>query len=137
MLLSILPVTLFSALSAASAIPVRSTGNPALTWHVSNFSTGCSPGGCIYNFNIAGIGTENTPGFNTTCSGNDVQDGYNPCADKHVRAQLNPHTYPEWNLKVKHVWFDEVGEYMSIGQVNITSPADAFKIPVRQQYGVG
>lgn len=138
-------VVLFAALSAASANHVRgnghgcnSQGSRALTWHVSNFTTGCSPGGCVFDLSILAFGTKNTPGFNTTCSGTDEQDGYKPCADKNVRAQLNPLLYPEWNVKVKHVWMDNVGgEFESVGETNVTSGTKAFKIPVGLEYGVG
>lgn len=137
--LSFLSLALFSTLGFSSIIPAREAngGNPALTWHVSNFTTGCSPGGCVYDFNIRGVETDNTPGFDTKCSGNDEQDGYKPCDNRHVRAQMNPHTYPEWNIKVKHVWTDEVGEYMTIGEANVTAPSPAFEMKVTQNYGVG
>lgn len=136
---TILPLTLLSALSlsSASAIPARAKDSPALTWHVSDFTTGCSPGGCVYHFNIAGVETPNTPGFDTRCSGTDTQDGYKACDDKHVLATLNPKTYPVWNVQVKHAWTGDLGRDYTTGQANVTAEMEKFDIPVSQEYGVG
>ena len=137
--LTFLPVALLSTLglASASAIPARANGSPALTWHVSNLTTGCSPGGCTYKFNIKGVETENTPGFDTTCSGTDTQKDYKACDDKEVRAIIKPETYPMWNIQVKHVWDGGIGEHMTIGKTNVTANTAKFEIPVSQQYGVG
>lgn len=134
-----LPLALLSALSltSASVIPARANGNPALTWHVSDFSTGCSPGGCIYNFDIKGIETENTPGFETHCTGSDTQESYKACDDGHVLATLNPETYPVWNVQVKHAWTGDLGRDYATGQKNITADTQNFDIPVSHAYGVG
>lgn len=127
----------FISLTSARAIPLaRSRNSPALTWHVSDFDTGCSPGGCTYKFHILGVETPNTPGFDTVCQGTDEQDGYKACDDKHVSAKLNPKTYPEWNVQVKHAWAHGSAEYSALGQANISVPIQQFKINVTEEYGV-
>ncbi|PYI08269.1 hypothetical protein BO78DRAFT_395878 [Aspergillus sclerotiicarbonarius CBS 121057] len=135
-LLAYLPLAL-STLGLTSASPIRRAESPALTWHVSNFTTGCSPGGCTYNFNIFGIATANTPGFNTTCSGTDTTSDLTSCADPLVRSRVQPETYPQWNIRVEHAWTEPGDmEFYDFGETNVTSPARLFTIPVTEEYGV-
>ncbi|BDD59244.1 hypothetical protein MPDQ_000197 [Monascus purpureus] len=117
------------------AAAVRRNADPTI-WHVSNFSTGCSPAGCTYHFNIFSPATSNTPGFNTTCSGTDLQEENHSCADPTVKSTLRPLLGP-WNVTVLHNWVTpEDAEYWAIGQANITSGTTDFTIRVTQQYGV-
>ncbi|EAW14056.1 uncharacterized protein ACLA_070890 [Aspergillus clavatus NRRL 1] len=120
----------------ASAVPLSQTPNPALTWHVSDFSTGCSPGGCVYRFNILGIAAPNTPGFNTTCNGTDVQEDYAFCQDKHIKANVIPLPYPLWKVDAIHAWFKSGAEFYAEGSANVTSSMENFTIPVTRTYGV-
>ncbi|RAL17712.1 uncharacterized protein BO97DRAFT_334202 [Aspergillus homomorphus CBS 101889] len=131
-----------STLSLTSASPISYPSrrdSAALTWHVSNFTTGCSPGGCVYNFNILGIATKNTPGFNTTCSGTtDSSDDLISCQDHLVKSRVKAEPYPLWNVRVEHVWLRSGGEaeFFAFGETNVTSSTPRFTIPVTEEYGV-
>ncbi|GAB1204862.1 hypothetical protein BDV32DRAFT_127922 [Aspergillus pseudonomiae] len=126
-----------SALNLASALPLhRLDTSPALSWHVSNFNTGCSPGGCVYNFNITGVASQNTPGFQTHCSGTNVQDDYAFCDDKLVKAKVVSQLYPVWTVHVQHAWFQGEAEFYALGHANVTSTQKNFTIPVTEVYGV-
>ncbi|KAI9368409.1 hypothetical protein BJX61DRAFT_546562 [Aspergillus egyptiacus] len=107
--------------------------NPALTWHVSDFDIGCSPGGCIYNFNILGIASENTPGFNTTCHGTTMDEDYVECKDKEVLSQVAPQGYTNYTVDVQHRWRKgQFAAFYAVGGVNVTSEQRNFKIPVEE-----
>ncbi|KNG80868.1 dual specificity phosphatase, catalytic domain protein [Aspergillus nomiae NRRL 13137] len=122
-----------SALNLASALPLhRLDTSPALSWHVSNFNTGCSPGGCVYNFNITGVASQNTPGFQTHCSGTNVQDDYAFCDDKLVKAKVVSQLYPVWTVHVQHAWFHGEAEFYALGHANVTSTQKNFTIPVTE-----
>lgn len=137
-LTSVFSFALLSTLSIAAPFRTlsKSSPSPALTWHVSDFTAGCSPGGCVYNFHIAGVATPNTPGFNTTCSGTTGKDEYQPCRDQQIRATVKPETPPQWNVDVQHGWTKDEAEFWAVGNANTTAPAKSFKIPVSEQYGV-
>jgi hypothetical protein len=109
--------------------------NPALTWHVSNFNTGCSPGGCVYRFDILGIATKNTPGFNTTCNGTDVETDYTFCRDIYVKSKVTALGSPMWKVEVLHAWFKPGAEFYAEGSANVTSSMRNFTIPVTDTYG--
>ncbi|KAE8148439.1 hypothetical protein BDV25DRAFT_131216 [Aspergillus avenaceus] len=126
-----------SILSFAAALPLhRLNHSPALFWHVSDFNTGCSPGGCTYDFNITGIASKNTPGFKTHCSGTSVQDDLVFCDDKHVKAKVAPRLYPAWTVQVQHAWLQGEAEFYAGGTANVTSTMKNFTIPVTEVYGV-
>ncbi|RDW90435.1 uncharacterized protein DSM5745_02210 [Aspergillus mulundensis] len=114
--------------------------NPALTWHVSHFALGCSPGGCVYSFNILGHASQNTPGFNTTCNGTSTQDDYAPCKDAGILAQIEPATYPNWTVSVEHQWREGMfEEFYAFGEKNVSVASNStgtFTIPVGSVYGV-
>ncbi|OJJ01510.1 hypothetical protein ASPVEDRAFT_52439 [Aspergillus versicolor CBS 583.65] len=149
---NIVPValSLFASASAsvyavpptAMRIPMRNAAadptNPALTWHASNFTLGCSPGGCAYNFNIQGLSSQNTPGFNATCNGTSTQEDYAPCNDKGVLAKINPTPKSEnWTLHVEHTWRKPGNAaFYAFGEQNVTSSTKQFKISVKDVYGV-
>ncbi|GIJ88846.1 hypothetical protein Asppvi_007774 [Aspergillus pseudoviridinutans] len=111
------------------------TVNPALTWHVSNFYTGCSPEACDYRFDIMGITTPNTPGFNTTCNGTDVETDYSFCRDKHIKAKVTALKPRGWKVEVMHAWFKPGAEFYAEGSANVTSTMRNFTIPVTDTYG--
>ncbi|KAB8074451.1 hypothetical protein BDV29DRAFT_201330 [Aspergillus leporis] len=126
-----------SVLSLVSALPLhRLSVSPALVWHVADFSTGCSPGGCVYNFNITGVASQNTPGFHTHCSGTNVQKDFVFCDDKHVKAKVVTQLYPAWTVEVQHAWFHGQAEFYASGRANVTSTLKNFTIPVTEVYGV-
>ncbi|KAL5051552.1 hypothetical protein BDW71DRAFT_55697 [Aspergillus fruticulosus] len=141
-LLSLTTTTTASLPQSAYRMPARTADptNPALTWHVSQFDLGCSPGGCVYSFNILGHASENTPGFNTTCNGTSTQDDYAPCKDKGVLAHIEPATYPNWTVSVEHQWREGMfEEYYAFGERNVSVAGNStrsFTIPVTSVYGV-
>ncbi|KAL4876062.1 hypothetical protein BJY04DRAFT_200521 [Aspergillus karnatakaensis] len=144
--LSLLAASPASASAAASNIPASARRipdrtadptNPALTWHVSGFDVGCSPGGCVYNFNIYGVASPNTPAFNTTCNGTSLEKDYVECKDPGVLSQLVPQQYPNWTIKAQHSWREGAwSEYYALGEKNVTSGTKVFTIPVTEVYGV-
>ncbi|QKX64326.1 uncharacterized protein TRUGW13939_11500 [Talaromyces rugulosus] len=99
---------LLAALATASPIMMRrsvdiTTSNTNTSiWPVSNFDVGCSPAACEYNFVVTRPAGPNNPGFNTTCTGNDLDKEYQACADKSVTAKMIPREYPVWEIDVKH-----------------------------------
>ncbi|KAG2413285.1 hypothetical protein HFD88_002474 [Aspergillus terreus] len=136
-LTSLLAVALSTLAAAVPVTPGARADSPSLTWHVSNFDTGCSPGGCVYTFNIFGVASQNTPGFNTHCNGTTTTsdgDDYALCDDKHVKAQVVAKPYPVWNVKAQHSWFTNQGEaeFFALGQTNVTSSIKNFTIPVTE-----
>ncbi|GES57049.1 dual specificity phosphatase catalytic domain protein [Aspergillus terreus] len=136
-LTSLLAVALSTLAAAVPVTPGARADSPSLTWHVSNFDTGCSPGGCVYTFNISGVASQNTPGFNTHCNGTTTTsdgDEYTLCDDKHVKAQVVTKPYPVWNVKAQHSWFTNQGqaEFFALGQTNVTSSIKNFTIPVTE-----
>ncbi|GKZ40129.1 hypothetical protein AbraIFM66950_002499 [Aspergillus brasiliensis] len=139
-LLNYLPVALTTLGLTASASPLRRADSPALTWHVSNFTTGCSPAACTYSFNIYGVATANTPGFNATCTGSSNSNSTTlaKCGNNsQVLSRMQPATYPEWNIRVEHAWTEPGDmEFYAFGEANVTSPTPQFIIPVTQEYGV-
>ncbi|KAE8350098.1 hypothetical protein BDV28DRAFT_151253 [Aspergillus coremiiformis] len=120
----------FSALHLASARSAhRLQNNPALSWHVDDYSAGCSTGGCVYNFDITGIATQNTPGFQTHCSGTNTQEDFAPCDDKNVKAKVLSQLHPMWTVEVQRAWFRGDSEFYAEGQVNVTPSQNNFTIP--------
>ncbi|KAL2832959.1 hypothetical protein BDW59DRAFT_138971 [Aspergillus cavernicola] len=124
---------------SAHRVPLRADPtNPSLTWHVSAFDIGCSPGGCVYSFNIAGVASQNTPGFNTTCNGTSTEHNYVECKDTGVLSQVVPQGYPNWTVQAQHHWREGAyADYYAVGALNITQgTGEKFDIPVAEVYGV-
>ncbi|KAL2014425.1 hypothetical protein VTN00DRAFT_1950 [Thermoascus crustaceus] len=129
-------LALLSSVALISATPMIHARDPQ-SWEVTGFETGCSPGGCIYKFNISGAaGPQNAPAFNTTCQGTDVANRYQPCNDSSVSANLIPLGSPIWGVQVKHEWTSGTGRFTALGDVNITAGTTSFRVPVTQQFGV-
>lgn len=138
-LTTILSAALLSSLSIAAPFKTlsKSKPNPALTWHVSNFNTHCSPDSdCLYTFHIAGLGTANTPGFNTTCAGVTGKDSYQPCHNPQVSAIVDSEHLPLWSVDVQHTWIKGEAQFWADGSANATAPSKRFDITVDEQYGV-
>ncbi|PYH91346.1 hypothetical protein BO71DRAFT_51857 [Aspergillus ellipticus CBS 707.79] len=134
--LTLLPLAL-STLGLVSASPIRREDNPALTWHVSNFNTVHTAVGYNYTFNIYGVATQNTPGFNTTCTGSNATTDLAACADPLIKSRIQADPFPVWNVRVEHEWIKSGDmEFYTYGEQNVTSPAPRFTIPVTQEYGV-
>ncbi|CRG83226.1 hypothetical protein PISL3812_00577 [Talaromyces islandicus] len=97
-----LTFSLLATLAAASPIMRRQPATNTSVWPVSNFEVGCSPAACEYSFIVTRAAGPSNPGFNTTCTGNDLDKDFQACDDKSVTARLVPHLYPEWEINVKH-----------------------------------
>lgn len=97
-------LTLLAALASASPIrrAVGTTASNTNVWPVSGFNVGCSPAACEYNFVVTRAAGPSNPGFNTTCTGNDLDTEYASCADKSVAAKMIARQYPIWEIDVKH-----------------------------------
>ncbi|PLB47879.1 hypothetical protein P170DRAFT_427061 [Aspergillus steynii IBT 23096] len=135
-LTSILTVAL-SAASLASAGPLRRAKSPALTWQVSNFTSTCAQEECVYNFNIRGIETENTPGFATICSSTGQKIGdYITCANGNITALVTPESHSLRNVKAEHSWRQGLtASFHAQGATNVTQSASNFTIPVTHVFG--
>ena len=87
---------LTSLLSATTfALPVTTPVTPGkpVTWAISHYTTDCSPGGCVYNFEITSYGDQTPlPAFTTSCKGTDVQNSFKACANSQIQANLKPAT---------------------------------------------
>jgi hypothetical protein len=145
LLLSILPLALTS--------PILTTRQTFPIYTVSNYTTGCSPAGCAYSFDIAYVAPPCTttlcePSFSTHCSGTDIQGALRPCDD----ALISSNETPGWSnatLQVRHQWDQDVttgtgGEdgrfyalanYTVVDGVGVDGPA-SFEIAVTEEYGV-
>ncbi|PWY71632.1 hypothetical protein BO70DRAFT_355271 [Aspergillus heteromorphus CBS 117.55] len=134
--LTLLPLAL-STLGLVSASPIRREESPALTWHVSNFHVFHASNNFNYTFNIYGVGTANTPGFNTTCTGSNATTDLTSCDDPLIKSRILSEQYPLWNVRVEHEWIkDGDMEFYTYGEHNVTSATPQFTIPVTQEYGV-
>ncbi|KAG0649115.1 hypothetical protein D0Z07_4164 [Hyphodiscus hymeniophilus] len=89
---------LFTSILFTSAFgfpTIRSTpvspGAP-VSWTLSNFSVGCSPGGCEYRFNISSHNSQGPlPAFSTSCSGIEAgNDTYHACSDAQIQSLMRP-----------------------------------------------
>lgn len=135
-LTSILAVAL-SAASFTSAGPLRRDKSPALTWQVSNFTSTCAQQKCVYNFNIRGVETENTPGFSTTCSSAGQKDGdFIACANGNITALVTPEAHSRRNVQAEHSWRQGLtASFHAHGATNVTGYASNFTIPVTHVFG--
>ncbi|XMA11449.1 hypothetical protein WAI453_004240 [Rhynchosporium graminicola] len=108
--LTLLGLTTF--LNSVFAFPVLliTTSTPN-SWRISNFSEGCSPGGCVYHFNIASPATHsslNEPVFSTVCHGTNVANKMQPCDDPAVTVDDFP-GQGAFTLVVEHQWRNKKG----------------------------
>lgn len=102
-------LTLASLLASTLAVPVtphiRQTTDP-ITWSVTNWIDGCSPGGCVYSFNIStngpGTGQFPEPEFSTFCQGIDDRAAV-ACDDTSVLANEVGGSN-NVTLVVQHTW---------------------------------
>jgi len=103
---------LSSILSAALALPSTNptARSPVGTeWSVYNYIEGCSPGGCVYGFNITrGSSPTNEPGFATYCSGTNVASKLQSCQDPTINSNEIPGT-GNVALVVQHKYTTENG----------------------------
>lgn len=103
---------LLSTTSAAPTIWASRTWSPKAralppapsSWVVSNYTEGCSPGGCQYGFNVSlASNTTSEQYFSTFCSGTDVANKMQPCQDKYTTSN----EVPGWSnvtLVIQHIY---------------------------------
>lgn len=126
-------------LSSARSITQRqSTATDPDVWPVTGFTTGCSPAGCVFKFNVTRPASQYNPGFATSCNGTDVNGGYQVCLDPTVSANLVADTYPKWGVEVKHQYpTDGQGGFAeAFANATVSSPATNFTVKVYQFIGV-
>ncbi|KAJ6125676.1 hypothetical protein N7523_003296 [Penicillium sp. IBT 18751x] len=134
-LITLLPLAL-SALGLANAAALEKPAN----WTATGWNIECSPGGCIYEFNITGARTENTPAFSTHCEG--IAPNATVCDLKNITARVRPVANPIWNVAVQHTWsipepqYNSRSDYWQSGNVNVTETANSFTIVPKSLYGV-
>lgn len=65
----------------ASASPIK-RDEPTYAYSVTNWSYGCSPGGCAWQFNLTGPANgDDAPAFSTYCTGTGYATDYVPCEE--------------------------------------------------------
>jgi len=131
--------SLLLALSTLGLANAAALEKPA-PWKATGWSIDCSPGGCVYEFNITGAKTENTPAFSTHCEG--ITPNATICDLKNITARVQPAGNPLWTVAVKHRWsipepeYNSLQEYWQSGSVNVTETAKSFTINPISLYGV-
>ena len=102
----------FSTLASARPSFLKARQNYTNVWSVSSYTRGCSPGGCVYQFNVSAptfAGEDTGSAFSTSCSGPVSEDAenYQPdtvnCVDSSVIWKLDIQETFE-ALYVSHVW---------------------------------
>lgn len=142
-LTSILSTLSILGLSATgTSLPSRPHANDVFNWHATNFTVGCTPAACFYNFNVAAPGNKEVPSFNTTCASTDLKSGYAPCQNKNISSVLTPLAdgTDGWNVSVKHFWINKIpggeAEFWTVGKGNVSADSKEFDLKVQQQYGI-
>jgi len=105
--------TLTTLLSTAFALPassLKSTRSPVPTyWQVFNYTEGCSPAACEYNFMISwGSGTSE-PAFSTTCTGDDLSKDFQACdtyENQYISSKEIPQDGGNLTVVVQHKWYE-------------------------------
>ncbi|KAJ5780185.1 hypothetical protein N7457_005345 [Penicillium paradoxum] len=143
-LTAILPIVL-AGLSAALPQPATLQSNTItddIIWSVSNFTIGCSQGGCTFAYDIVGRENSQTPKFRTHCSGIEKQKV--KCDDEHITTTVSPAGNPVWKVEVIHSWKSwltdaSLATWWQQGEKDVTVPD---RNPVRfvmkptQEYGI-
>ncbi|KAI0010217.1 hypothetical protein F4779DRAFT_578577 [Xylariaceae sp. FL0662B] len=144
-------VTVFSALAAtAAALPhagsIEARNKTLAVWPVTEFSEGCSPGGCISSFDIkapAGY-VAGAPAFNVQCHPIYIQKGWVEC-DAVGEQPANSYVESMWSeaserelikISVAHIWTEGEARYNASGFVETKSGVASFELPVTQITGV-
>ena len=108
-------LSLLALLPSALSTPVPRTypaQSPFPNYSITNYTTGCSPAGCVYSFSISYVSPACTsqicePSFSTQCNGTDIQGSLMVCDD----ALISSNEVPGWSnvtLQVRHEWDQDV-----------------------------
>lgn len=127
---TLLPVFL-SCLSLTGARPAIDRSED---YRVTNYSHGCTPGGCSYHFNVSARAPDHSTRFHTYCHG-DSEDP-TPCDLKNLTATITQLEHPYWNVKIQHAWSwlpkgEPAFHYdMQSASKNVTDEATSFTLKV-------
>lgn len=121
-----------SSSAFSAAIPSLITRHH-VPWSVAPYSSGCSPGGCSYGFNVTGEEESSVlPSFATYCSGVEKVLGavgvgeFTPCNDDNIlTAQTYNGTSRMVTLEVKRRFSEHGVIFMELG--NVTYSVDKAK----------
>ncbi|KAJ5392875.1 hypothetical protein N7465_011849 [Penicillium sp. CMV-2018d] len=141
-LTTILPIVLAGLATARPAALQAQTITDDIIWSVSNFTVGCSQGGCVYKYDIVGRENAMTPKFRTHCSG--ITSKKATCDDKNITTIVSPATNPDWNVDVTHTWKSQLSDsslatWFQHGAKNVTVPDHnpiQFVMKPTQEYGI-
>jgi hypothetical protein len=105
-------LTFTSLLTSALAVPSSTGQTTPVPYCVIGFKEDCSPGGCIYNFDISFPGAPSSnggePAFSTRCTGTNVANKLQPCDDPQVLANEVPGS-SNFTLQIEHTYNTENG----------------------------
>lgn len=116
--LFVLSALFYASLTSALVFPSLLKRNYTAVWPVTGFNLGCSPGGCVYEFNVSAPVTYslNQSSFATSCQGAIGADHLNyqrsvaNCTDSTVLWKLD--IYDTYNqISVTHAWNIYDGKY--------------------------
>ncbi|KAJ5463965.1 hypothetical protein N7475_007100 [Penicillium sp. IBT 31633x] len=141
-LTTILPIVLAGLSTALPATLQANTITDDIIWSVSNFTIGCSPGGCAYRYDIVGSENGMTPEFRTHCSG--IENARVLCDNRNISTTVSSVGNPDWNVQVTHRWRAVLSEYTTAtwfqhGAKNVTVPDQEpvmFVMKPTQEYGI-
>lgn len=106
-LLALLPTTLSKPFRPTAAVH-----SPFPNYHITNYTTGCSPAGCVYSFHVSYTSEPCTsqmcePSFATHCQGTDIQNALVPCDNKLVTSNEIP-GLSNVTLQIRHQWDQDI-----------------------------
>ncbi|KAF9879578.1 hypothetical protein CkaCkLH20_03121 [Colletotrichum karsti] len=123
----------FAVGASAAAVPVLRRQEDGNRWTATNYTWGCSPGGCIANFFLLGQEgfPSGAPAFDVQCSPVYVQQDWTACknADGSDMApesvvyavwQKNEPTDPNQYVNIAHVYYRQEDGLYYIAQTNST-----------------
>ncbi|RDL41784.1 Uncharacterized protein BP5553_01763 [Venustampulla echinocandica] len=122
--LLLLPLSLLftTTLSLPSNTPRAALATGQYFWTVTNYTEGCSPGGCAYSMTLSThSSTENEPAFSTTCKGTNVATAYQACEDPAI-ATREVNGFQNVTLAVRHIYDVGEAQYTIRGNITIKVP---------------
>ena len=121
--------TLLSTALALPSTQYASRSPVPAAWQVSNYSEGCSPAACVYNFSIAWAGGTSEPAFSTTCTGNDLATDFQACdpyENQYISTKEISLAGGNLTVVVQHKWYEGEATYWIEGNATISQGADGF-----------
>ncbi|TPX17807.1 uncharacterized protein E0L32_002908 [Thyridium curvatum] len=135
-----------SAAAAPSSNDARQAQPIGVNWPVVGFTEGCSPGGCIANYQVSAPAgyLKGAPGFNVTCSPIYIQKGWVDCVpngDGSASAADGSLVQAVWYgaenrddilVTVAHIWTQGIQRTNATAWKAIQPPQSDFDVPVMQ-----